>query len=95
MSSRIPREKIPWYPTIDYEVCVGCQECFNFCGNGVFEWDDDESHPLVTNPYNCVVGCSACANLCEAGAIHFPTKEELVAAMRAAAQEVSADHSGA
>lgn len=35
--SGIPREKIPWFPIIDYDKCVGCQECFNFCGNGVFE----------------------------------------------------------
>ncbi|MGQ9494071.1 MAG: 4Fe-4S dicluster domain-containing protein [Anaerolineae bacterium] len=78
MSPRgVPREQIPWYPRIDLDKCIGCQECFNFCGNGVYQWDDDGNHPIVVNPYNCVVGCSACANLCSGEAISFPTKEEI------------------
>lgn len=77
MPHDIPREKIPWFPTIDYDKCIGCQECFNFCGNGVFEWDQEKNQPVVKNPYNCVVGCSACANLCTGEAIKFPTKQEL------------------
>lgn len=76
--SGIPREKIPWFPIIDYDKCVGCQECFNFCGNGVFEWDEENMIPNVIRPYNCVIGCSACANLCTGEAIKFPTKKELI-----------------
>ncbi len=79
--SGIPREKIPWYPKIDYESCAGCQECFNFCHNNVYKWDEQNNHPIVANPYSCVVGCSACANLCPNGAIRFPTKQELVEAI--------------
>jgi len=75
--SSVPREAIPWYPTIDFESCIGCQECYNSCGNGVYEWDENESHPIVAQPYNCVVGCSACANLCEGEAISFPGKDEV------------------
>ncbi|MGQ9459402.1 MAG: 4Fe-4S dicluster domain-containing protein [Anaerolineae bacterium] len=78
----IPREEIPWYPTIDYDTCVGCQECFGFCQNGVYAWDDNDHHPVVVNPYQCVVGCSACAQLCPMGAIRFPTREEMIALMR-------------
>jgi len=74
----MPRDKIPWFPTIDYEKCLGCKECFNFCHNNVYEWDEDKNQPKVVNPYNCVVGCSACANLCAQGAISFPTRKELV-----------------
>jgi NAD-dependent dihydropyrimidine dehydrogenase PreA subunit len=83
----IPREQIPWYPRIDLDKCVGCQECFNFCRNGVYLWDEDKSQPIVANPYNCVVGCSACANLCTGEAISFPTKEEIrqvIAALQSA-----------
>lgn len=82
MPDGIAREEIPWYPTIDAEACVGCQECINFCGNGVYDWDDNDHHPIVKNPYNCVVGCSACAKLCPMEAIHFPSREELVSLMR-------------
>nr|MBC7243770.1 ferredoxin family protein [Chloroflexota bacterium] len=85
----IPREQIPWYPRVDLDQCIGCQECFNFCGNGVYQWDDEGNHPIVANPYNCVVGCSACANLCSGDAISFPTKEEI----RKAIAELMAVHS--
>jgi len=27
----IPRNKIPWYPTIDYEKCFGCGKCVEYC----------------------------------------------------------------
>lgn len=78
MFGNIPREKIPWFPTIDFEKCVGCKECFNFCRNGVYEWDEENNKPKIVRPYNCVVGCSACANLCNGEAIKFPTKRELI-----------------
>ena len=86
----IPRESIPWYPHIDLDNCIGCQECFDFCGNDVFSWDGGESRPTVVQPFNCVVGCRACANLCEGDAISFPTMEEIrqvIAKIRASQPE--------
>ena len=73
----IPRDKIPWFPTIDYDECVGCMECYNFCRNNVFTWDEAKNRPIVKNPYNCVLGCSACTQLCPAEAISFISSEEL------------------
>jgi NAD-dependent dihydropyrimidine dehydrogenase PreA subunit len=73
----IPRDKIPWFPTIDYDKCVGCMECYNFCRNNVFTWDEAKNRPIVKNPYNCVLGCSACTQLCLVGAISFISIEEL------------------
>lgn len=78
MFGNIPREKIPWFPNIDFEKCMGCKECFNFCRNGVYEWDNEKNQPKIVKPYNCVVGCSSCANLCAGEAIKFPTKRELM-----------------
>jgi len=68
----IPREEIPWYPTVDLEKCVGCKECFNFCSHKVYSWDDKNSKTKVAEPYYCVVGCSSCMVLCPEGAISFP-----------------------
>jgi NAD-dependent dihydropyrimidine dehydrogenase PreA subunit len=86
----IPREKIPWYPTIDTDVCTGDQECINFCKNNVFEWDEENGHPIVKNPFNCVVGCSACAKVCPVEAITFPTMQELRETVRQLREETSA-----
>ncbi len=71
----IPREEIPWYPTIDEEKCIGCKLCFVSCGRNVFSFDNEIHKAVVTKPYNCMVGCSTCATICPTGAILFPPKE--------------------
>ena len=76
----IPREKIPWYPVIDEDLCTNCGTCVEFCSNGVFALDD--IHTKVVAPYSCVVGCSACESQCESQAIRFPDKKELVTVLR-------------
>lgn len=86
--SAIPREKIPWFPKVDLETCTGDQECFKFCKNDVFAWDEKSQHPIVKNPYHCVVGCQACINICPVGAIEFPSQEELRATIRRLRQEM-------
>ena len=88
LASALPREKIPWFPTVDYEICTGDQECFNFCKNSVFTWDEENQHPIVANPYNCVVGCQACINVCPVQAISFPSKDELRASIIRLRQEM-------
>ena len=85
----IPRGKVPWYPTIAYEACTGDKECFNFCKNNVFRWDEKNDHPIVENPYNCVLGCSACASLCPAEAISFPPLDEIRELMRKLREEMA------
>ena len=70
----IPREKIPWYPEVDKEKCIGCKLCFVTCGRNVYDYDIKENRPIVENPYHCMVGCSTCATICPSGAITFPDK---------------------
>jgi len=81
-STTIPREKIPWYPTINSELCISDQECLNFCRNEVFSLDQESGRVVVSNPYNCVIGCDSCAQICPVQAITFPDKEELREALR-------------
>jgi len=71
----IPRERIPWHPTIADERCTRCGICVSFCHQGVYE--ESKDGPVVKNPFNCIVGCTGCANECPAGAIGFPTLVEL------------------
>jgi len=94
-STDIPRELIPWYPTVDAEACLGDQECLNFCKNEVFRWDEDRNAPIVAHPYNCVLGCSACMKVCAAAAITFPTIDELRRAMRRLRAQLNADAAAA
>lgn len=83
MWHNIPRERIPWFPTVDEEKCTGCRTCFEFCPHSVYEMKGDAVH--VSHPHQCVVGCSNCQALCPQGAISFPDIREvrtLIAGLR-------------
>ena len=68
----INRKDIEWFPRIDYELCIKCGLCYITCARCVYDWDFNESKPVVARPYNCLVGCCTCANLCPRDAISFP-----------------------
>ncbi|OGC83515.1 MAG: hypothetical protein A2W07_07465 [candidate division Zixibacteria bacterium RBG_16_43_9] len=68
----IPRENIPWYPTVYEERCDGCKKCFEMCPQRVYLWDEKINKPKVINPFACVVGCSGCGEICILKAISFP-----------------------
>ena len=76
----IPREAIPWFPTIDPEKCISDGVCLEFCANDVFSQGDTST--LVANPLNCVVGCSSCMRVCPTDALSFPDMEEFVETLR-------------
>jgi len=78
----IPREEIPWFPTIDEEKCIGCRACVEFCPNEVLEFDEEAEKARVKYPYNCVVECKACAKLCPVDAISFPKEKEFSALIK-------------
>ncbi|MBC7326969.1 4Fe-4S binding protein [bacterium] len=58
-----------WFPVIDYEKCVGCFACANFCPHGVFSTDGDK--PEVVNPLACVEFCRGCQKICPQDAISY------------------------
>jgi len=90
MQPNVPREKVPWFPILDLDACIGDQECLKFCKNDVFVWDELNSCPVVEKPFNCVLGCSACEQICPAEAISFPSKEELRRVLRALREQSAA-----
>ncbi len=76
-----PREQIPWFPTVDEDLCDGCGICLRMCSTGALEATDN-GKVRVVEPFACVVGCSSCANLCKPGAIVFPPRSMLDAYQR-------------
>ena len=74
----VPRSKIPWYPTIDREKCVGCGKCVDYCKHGVYEFEEKDGgkRPVVKKANNCVVYCTGCDGICPSGAIKHPSKVE-------------------
>lgn len=79
---RLQRERIPWFPAIDPDLCIGDQVCIAFCKNNVLAFDENTFKVIVANPYNCVVGCDSCAKICPQEAIHFPGQGALRAMLR-------------
>jgi len=88
----VPRKKIPWWPTIDYDKCNFCMECDKFCPHQVYAITDDEKKKLIiANPYNCVVFCRACAKACAPDALTFPEKREITELIKKLRTESSGD----
>lgn len=78
----IPRHEVPWFPTVNLDLCSGCQTCADNCSSNVYDWDEVMGHPLVSRPDNCVVYCMGCAKACPEDAISFPKKGEVVAVVQ-------------
>jgi NAD-dependent dihydropyrimidine dehydrogenase PreA subunit len=80
----IPREKISWYPSIDYEKCVSCGKCVDFCHMKVFASKTDEGtkKTIVEKPNSCVVTCTGCDSICPTGAIKHPSKHNFLESIK-------------
>jgi NAD-dependent dihydropyrimidine dehydrogenase PreA subunit len=86
-----PREKLAWFPWINYDICLSDLECLNYCQYDVFEWETPTGRPIVAHPYSCLPGCDDCAQRCKAQAISLPSKEELLTALNKFRSETRID----
>ncbi|MBM4466352.1 MAG: 4Fe-4S dicluster domain-containing protein [Chloroflexi bacterium] len=68
----IPREQIPWFPTLYEDLCDDCGKCVDFCPEKVFAFREDNQDVYVASPLKCQVGCNQCARVCPQKAISFP-----------------------
>lgn len=88
----VPRKKITWHPTIDYDKCNYCNECVEFCPHDVFEVKKNEEKKLIIkNPENCVVFCRACSKTCGLDALSFPNKGETTSKIKQTRKELEQD----
>ena len=46
----VPREKIPWDPKIDYEKCITCGKCVDFCHVGAFKFEEKDGEKKTGKP---------------------------------------------
>ncbi len=74
----LPRELIPWGPTIDSSRCCGSGECVKFCPNSVYEFDAAKGRTRVAHFHQCTVLCNNCVTVCPNGAISFPSQDEFL-----------------
>lgn len=82
----VDREKIPWWPTIDLDMCDGCNgeyDCLKFCPHRVYRPLENPFGIEVENKYNCVVFCQACSKMCPKDAISFPAKGDILKLIKA------------
>ena len=65
-------------PSINYEKCISCGKCVDFCSLGVYaiEEKNRKKRSIVKNPYSYIVLCNGCDEICPAGAITHPSKKE-------------------
>jgi NAD-dependent dihydropyrimidine dehydrogenase PreA subunit len=60
-----------WHSVIDFDRCINCLQCAEFCLFGVYDIRPDGT-PYVADPDKCKPGCPACSRVCPAAAIIFP-----------------------
>ena len=86
------RTRIPWFPSIDYELCRKDLGCLNFCPYDVFAWDAQSGRPLVAHPLRCLPGCTICLEGCDTGALSLPSKTQFHATLEKSRAHQAAPH---
>ena len=81
----VPRNKISWYPRIDYEKCDLCDDgpqCLKFCPHQVYAVVGQPKKLVIENSNNCVVFCRSCKRVCAPDALSFPEKKKVLASIK-------------
>lgn len=73
----IPREQVPWHPSIFDDLCNRCGKCIQFCPEKVFAWTEDHAGVVIASPFDCQIGCNSCERICPCEAITFPPRSIL------------------
>ncbi|MBC2397754.1 ferredoxin family protein [Clostridium tetanomorphum] len=74
----LDREKIHWYPVINYSKCTSCGKCIKFCPKGVYFLNEKNKKIEVKNLSKCVFLCKGCESVCKEKAISFPKRSDML-----------------
>ena len=64
----IPRERVPWYPTVDTEKCIGCRMCVSACPFGSMSFDETQRKVLKCDLCD---GDPTCVKFCQHNALQY------------------------
>ena len=72
------RDKIPWYPTINYDIRINWGTFVKYSKLDVYNIvkEKGKEKTIVANPNNCIVFCKGCEGQCPISAITFPSKQK-------------------
>ncbi len=60
-------------PVVTSEKCVGCEQCYLYCPDGVISISDENKKAKVD--YDFCKGCGICAKICKLGAIKMEVEK--------------------
>ena len=60
--------EINYGPKINYQLCNGCGDCYEYCPMDIFGWDAKTQKPVLAHPAECRV-CWVCETVCSEVAI--------------------------
>ncbi|MFW9924862.1 MAG: ferredoxin family protein [Candidatus Thorarchaeota archaeon] len=76
--------------TINYSLCIQCEECLDACDENVFEMDEEEQSVKVVHAQNCN-GCNNCKEVCAPQAIYVGESIEKMSSDMKKYREVKAN----
>ena len=53
---------VSYGPRVDYDLCTGCTNCYEYCPMDIFGWDGKKKQPTIDYPEECTLCC-----VCEIG----------------------------
>lgn len=78
MHFTIDKEKIHWYPYIDYDRCTNCKKCITSCKKQIYYYNVENCKIELKNYTKCAFLCKECEEVCSDDAIILPKRIDML-----------------